>query len=960
MTDAAADPIASPRFGRLRNLLVRARIGRAMLPRATGYDAFVSYSHGADSATARALQAGLHRFARRPFQLRALRVFRDQTNLATAPGLWTSIASALDASRYLLLLASPGSAGSPWVAREVEYWRERKSRDTLILCVTAGEVAWDVAARDFDLTASTALSEALRGYFDQEPLWVDLRELPHDALTLANPKFGDAVAAVAATLHARPKDELVGEDVRQRRRTRRLAAGAVSTLVLLTVATTITAVLALKARDQARRQTRLAVSRQLVTEALQPSVAIDTSLLLAVEAVRVARTPETVRSLLSRLQRDPHLTALVDSGAVVALSRDGRSLVTGDGPLVLRDGTTGDPLGPPFAVRNAAGAAFGDGGRTLTVLSHRSLGPDEETAVVQRFDVASRRLIADEPLPSPRWVPRTLAADGTAVALFDPGTKRVAVFVVGPGHRTRLIPGPVLRGALVGTLIGGSGGPEETPALAVTSGGSQVVIESQGRSANADTTTVRVWDVRRNTLRTVRRGWPTGPRLSSLGRLAFVEAQRIVLYDVRTGKAGAIRLPPELRSNVSLSGFSRDGRWLLATRGVGTTQWVFDVLSRRLLFTLTSPLLQYQWQVDAASQTGTLFSGGALWSVRRRRLVTRLAASYPDGVAFGGEGDRLVAADRFDSMIRSWRLPALTPLGVVRYPKRLFSPHVLLDERGDVIVFPSYWTYKRTAVWSVTKRRLLRSAPSTSYDAGDVAVSHDGSRLVLVDSGGRLVLWDTRLGRPLVRIRISRYDRARENWPSVGLSSDGRKFAFVGTHGAMLVNGTRRIALGRLPGWAGIAAWHASDIAFSEDGALLAIKLGDKIGLWRTRDGRRLPRDLEEAPASQDSGIAFSHDGRLVAAAAGSTVALWDVASGQLLGTLTPTGASEARYARVAFSPDDHRLAATGEDSGVKVWDVALDDWIELACRTAARNLTRNEWARYRGGAPYRATCHGQ
>ena len=52
------------------------------------YDAFISYSHAADGALAPALQRGLHRLAKPWYALRALRVYRDETNLAADPGMW--------------------------------------------------------------------------------------------------------------------------------------------------------------------------------------------------------------------------------------------------------------------------------------------------------------------------------------------------------------------------------------------------------------------------------------------------------------------------------------------------------------------------------------------------------------------------------------------------------------------------------------------------------------------------------------------------------------------------------------------------------------------------------------------------------------------------------------------------------------------------------------------------------
>src|SRR3712207_9593761 len=91
---------------------------------ATGgaYAAFISYSHAADGKLAPALQRGLHGFARPWFQLRALRVFRDEASLSANPALWSSIEQALGSAGVFILLASPEAAHSSWVGREVAYW----------------------------------------------------------------------------------------------------------------------------------------------------------------------------------------------------------------------------------------------------------------------------------------------------------------------------------------------------------------------------------------------------------------------------------------------------------------------------------------------------------------------------------------------------------------------------------------------------------------------------------------------------------------------------------------------------------------------------------------------------------------------------------------------------------------------------------------------------------------------
>src|SRR5579872_6900160 len=107
------------------------------------YNAFISYCHAADSTVASGLQSGLHSFAKPWYKLRALHIFRDQTNLAVNPALWSSIRDALDQSSFLILLASPEAAASPWVAKECEYWTSKNGTSHLLIVLTAGTLMWD-------------------------------------------------------------------------------------------------------------------------------------------------------------------------------------------------------------------------------------------------------------------------------------------------------------------------------------------------------------------------------------------------------------------------------------------------------------------------------------------------------------------------------------------------------------------------------------------------------------------------------------------------------------------------------------------------------------------------------------------------------------------------------------------------------------------------------------------------
>ena len=215
------------------------------------YDAFVSYSHAADGRLAPALQQTLHRFAKPWYQRRAMRVFRDQTNLSVNPHLWGSIEEALSKSHFFLLLASPDAANSKWVTREVEYWLRERSTDTLLIVLTDGDLEWDDIGNRFDPMRSTALPSALLNAFREEPLFIDLRWAREvDDLSLRNAKFRQLVGRIAATLRGIEPDELFGEDVRQMRRTKRIALAGIGLLVILTV---LSVVLAAMERQAARK-----------------------------------------------------------------------------------------------------------------------------------------------------------------------------------------------------------------------------------------------------------------------------------------------------------------------------------------------------------------------------------------------------------------------------------------------------------------------------------------------------------------------------------------------------------------------------------------------------------------------------------------------------------------------------------------------------------------------------------
>lgn len=152
------------------------------------YHVFVSYSHSDGRGVARWLQrkiasyrlpaSTLRQKARdyerqfdRPGELRdhiedlkrRRRVVRDETDLTANPNLWDAIREKLLASRFLLLVATPGSAASRWISKEVEEFRRVRGRNILTV----------LAAGTPEMSLPQPLKEdLLKG---REPLYADFR-----------------------------------------------------------------------------------------------------------------------------------------------------------------------------------------------------------------------------------------------------------------------------------------------------------------------------------------------------------------------------------------------------------------------------------------------------------------------------------------------------------------------------------------------------------------------------------------------------------------------------------------------------------------------------------------------------------------------------------------------------------------------------------------------------------------
>jgi len=112
-------------------------------------------------------------------------------------------------------------------------------------------------------------------------------------------------------------------------------------------------------------------------------------------------------------------------------------------------------------------------------------------------------------------------------------------------------------------------------------------------------------------------------------------------------------------------------------------------------------------------------------------------------------------------------------------------------------------------------------------------------------------------------------------------------------------------------------------LAFSPDGAELAVSGYHEITLWNVRDGILLRRIKNVAQRTLC--LAYKPDGTVLAAASGTPgrigeVKLFDPRTGAMIRALVTSADS---MLAVAFSPDGSKLAAGGSDNAIRIFEVA-------------------------------------
>jgi WD40 repeat protein/tRNA A-37 threonylcarbamoyl transferase component Bud32 len=227
-------------------------------------------------------------------------------------------------------------------------------------------------------------------------------------------------------------------------------------------------------------------------------------------------------------------------------------------------------------------------------------------------------------------------------------------------------------------------------------------------------------------------------------------------------------------------------------------------------------------------------------------------------------------------------------------------------------------------VWNTGTGQEIFSARTKDNFVNGFAFSRDGTRLAGVENTV-VEMWDADSGRLLHTFRLQ-----GANVHSAAFSPDARRLAT----GGMTFDGEGELRVwdverGREQFTAKVSAGDVTSVSFSPEGKWIAGGSMDGITVWDATTGKSVR--VLQARGRRSTAVAFSPDGtRLVSSGDETAIKLWDVATGaERLSIEVPPGTIRKPH-RVSFRPDGTGVLDVFSDVRA-IWDASTGAMVSLA-----------------------------
>jgi WD40 repeat protein len=899
------------------------------------YDAFISYSRR-DIVFARRFEETLNAWAPpRDLQVpqRRLRVFRDESDF-TGPDYITSLENHLRTSAKLIVLCSPDSAGSKYVADEIRRFAEFRGAGNIIPVLVAGLPNNEAGPAD---DAKRAFADDLVRLLPI-PLASDYRDFDAKSDKLTRGRFAAAWYKTLADLYADHGVDRAQVERRERKREtrrRRTIAGSGTVIGSALLALTVWALI-----SRAEALARLYAS--------EATLAFDGSgdglvraTLLDVASLKSKRTAEGQIGLQTRLALLPHVpiwTRRIEArgdasqgggrNRALAFSPDGAMIAAGaaNGHIDLLDATNGATLRSVdsiFTPSSGTMLVFSPDGRTLIA------GCGHLGACV--IDPATGRILTHLPQGerSSGGGPWSAAftPDGTLLATAGYQADDVTLYETATWRTITRIPQP---------------GSSTVFSVAFSPDGEIL--------ATADHQSLRFWRTRapdHPVFELNARDILWGLTFNPDGDLLVTAGRSLEIYQVESTDSGAISLVRSTEQNVTSMA---TGRGLATLPGEnacfadGTSSALSIVCGRTLSEVLRVPAPAWAIAPRPDGRAIAVMSDSgiiSLWPLDRGSDVRRIAVGgAATALAIAPDESWLaVAADSTVAVLQSgtWQQRRrLQPGGAVG------AISITADGRRLLVATGAGLHAFDTRTWAETF--------SHEY-AEDISAIAAAAANAIVIAGNQLSILDARDGRE----RMSAdHDGSIQ---AVRISRDGRQLATVTERDFIRGLGLRRptrtrvwdLQTGRESAW----LYHeAEDNAASfyppHDSSQLIrpLAFGDTTLVARSRDW---PELVIRSPDEISSG-----DGRWTARSSFSDVTLKDVAQQLDIASLPHDGINA-----IAFLPrrKPRWLLSAGDDGEVRVWPLQPRDLTGEACARLQAILSPERHARLLAEMGNRKSC---